>query len=287
MPILAKHRCTSSLRDVTIQNRAISVIIAKGLDVNIDCQTAQELIPAFLLDDLPADEQAALRDHLRACAACRAEADSLRVGTDLLGLAAPDAGAPAPRVKQRVLGSIQETAKPRATSQPQPRRVITWRWAAVFASAAMVLLLIVGLGATSVSLQNQVNQQRARLDRLTRIQVALQQFMLDDSLQTIPVTLADPASSATAALYVSDNKVAMSVTGLPPLEADSVYQCWWGDPQTGELVPGSTFKVDENGAGVWVWPIPPGGEYTHMTITQESQPDHPQPTGPVILTANL
>jgi hypothetical protein len=254
--------------------------------VNIDCQTAQELIPAFLLDVLEPDEQTALRDHLRTCAACRAEADSLRVGTDLLGLASPDAGALAPRVKQRVMDVSHETATPRAAIPPQRRRTIAWRWAAVFASAA-ALALIVGLGATFVSLQSQLNQQQTRLDRLTRIQVALQQFMLNENIQTVPVTLADPAGSATAALYVSDNKVAMSVTGLPPLEGDSVYQCWWGDPQTGELVPGTTFKVDENGAGVWVWPIPPGGEYTHMTITRESQPDHPQPTGPVILTANL
>jgi hypothetical protein len=255
--------------------------------VNVDCQTAQELIPAWLLNVLEADQQTALRDHLRTCAACRAEADSLRSGADLLGLAVPDAGVPAPRVKQRVMASVQETAKPRAAIQTKPRRMMTWHGAAVFASAAVALLLIVGLGATFVSLQNQVNQQQARLDRLTRIQVALQQFMLSEKIQTIPVTLADPTSSATAALYVSENKVAMSVTGLPPLEEGSVYQCWWGDPQTGELVPGSTFKVDENGAGVWVWPIPPGSEYTHMTISRESQPNHPQPTGPIILSANL
>ena len=188
-----------------------------------------------------------------------------------------------------MLAAVHETAKPRAAVHlsSRPRRAITWRWAAVFASAAVALLLIVGLGSAIMTLQNQMNQQQARLDRLTRIQVALQQFMLNDNIQTVPVTMADAGSSATAALYVSEDKVAMSVTGLPPLEDNSVYQCWWSDPQTGEMVPGSTFKVDENGAGVWVWPIPPGGEYRHMTITQESQPDHPQPAGPVILTVDL
>jgi hypothetical protein len=261
-------------------------VLSEGkLNVNVDCQTAQELIPAFLLDVLDTDEQTALLDHLRTCAACRAETDSLRVGTDLLGLTAPDVGAPAPRVKERVMTTVHKMAKPRLASQP--RRAFTWRWAVVFASVAVVVLLIIGLGASIVSLQNQVIQQQARLDRLARNQAALQQFMLNENIQTVPVTLGDPASSATAALYVSENKVAMSVTGLPPLEGDSVYQCWWGDPQTGELVPGTTFKVDEKGTGVWVWPVPPDGEYKHMTITRESRPDHPQPTGPVILTANL
>ncbi len=253
--------------------------------MTIDCQTAQELIPALLLDALELDEQTALHDHLRTCAACRAEADSLRAGTDLLAFAAPDAGAPSLRVKQRMLAAVHETTQPRTAVRS--RRVITWRWAAVFASAAMALAVIIGLGTSIDSLQKQVNQQQARLDRLTRIQIALQQFMLAESIQPVPVKMADPSSSANAALYVTKDKVAMSVTGLPPLAGNSVYQCWWSDPQTGELVPGNTFKVDENGAGVWVWPIPPGGEYRHMTITQETQPDHPQPTGPVILTATL
>ena len=154
-------------------------------------------------------------------------------------------------------------------------------------AAAVALLLIAGLGSASISLQNQVNQQQARLDRLTRTQVALQQFMLSDNVQTVPIKMADPAAPATAVLYATEDKIAMSVTGLPPLEGDSVYQCWWSDSQTGKLVPGSTFKVDANGAGVWVWPIPPGGEYKRMTITQESQPNHIQAEGPVILTADL
>jgi hypothetical protein len=255
--------------------------------VKIDCQTAQELIPASVLNVLEADEQTALLDHLQMCASCRAEADSLRPVVDLLGLVAPDAGEPAPRVKQRMLAGVHATAKPRPAARPQPRRSITWRWAAVFASVAVALLLIVGLGSGIASLQTQVNQQQARLDRLTRIQTALRQFMLNENIQTVPVTLADPAASAVAALYVAEGNVAMSVTGLPPLDGDSVYQCWWSDPQTGEIVAGSTFKVDENGAGVWVWPIPPGDEYQRMTVTRESQPDHTQAEGPVIMTADL
>ena len=59
-----------------------------------------------------------------------------------------------------------------------------------------------------------------------------------------------------AALYVSEDKVAMSVTGLPPLEDNSVYQCWWSDPQSGKMVSGGTFKVDENGDGYVLFFMP-------------------------------
>ena len=57
-------------------------------------------------------------------------------------------------------------------------------------------------------------------------------------------------------LYAAADKVAMAVTGLPLLEGDSVYQCWWINSKTGEVTPGSTFKVDANGAGVWAWSRP-------------------------------
>ena len=40
------------------------MFIEGRLNVNIDCQTAQELIPAWLLDVLEADEQTALRGRL-------------------------------------------------------------------------------------------------------------------------------------------------------------------------------------------------------------------------------
>jgi hypothetical protein len=107
--------------------------------------------------------------------------------------------------------------------------------------------------------------------------------------QTVPVRLAEPAASAsaTAVAYVANDKLAMSVTGLPPLEGDSVYQCWWTNTQTGAIEAGTFFKVDADGAGVWVWQIPEGGEYGRMTVTQESQPGNTTIEGPVVLTVNL
>ncbi len=253
--------------------------------MKIDCQTAQELIPGFTLGALEPDEQVALLDHLHGCVSCRAEADSLQPVFGLLGLAAPDAGEPAPQVKRQIMAKIGDGTRPRTV--PQPRRRWTWRWAAVLVPATAALILIVGLGAASLSLQSQITQQQARLERLTQIQAALQQFMLNKNVRTTPVQLAGPATSAMARLYFADSKVAMAVTGLPPLEGDSVYQCWWTNTQTGETVPGTFFKTDANGAGVWVWQIPEGGEYSQMTITQESQPGKTKIEGPVVLKVNL
>jgi hypothetical protein len=54
-----------------------------------------------------------------------------------------------------------------------------------------------------------------------------------------------------------------------------------------EIVPGSTFKVDANGAGVWAWDRPKGAEYHIMAVTLEPKPGNTKAEGPVILTAKF
>jgi hypothetical protein len=247
------------------------------------CQTIQELLPAYLLDALEIDEELAVLEHLRTCEACRAEADALRPVANTLGLAASDAGRPSPHTKLQVMARIATVPDPRAAIRP-PRRSI-FRPMAALVSAAVALILIFGLGAVVASLQTQLSQQQARLDRYSQQQVALGQFMLQDNLQ--PVTLKIDNPSADAVMYASADQVAMAVTGLPTLEGNSVYQCWWIDSQTGEVAPGTTFKVDANGGGVWVWQRPREANYDKMAITKESGPDNTKAEGPVMLTAEF
>jgi anti-sigma factor RsiW len=243
----------------------------------LDCKTTLDLIPAMLLDALDADETLAVQAHLRDCSNCRAEADALRPVVGAMGLAAPDAGAPSPKVKQRLMEQISVRPKPVA----QPRRWF-FRPLAVFATAAAVLAI--AFGVWGFSQQAQLTQQQVRLNRLVQQQTALTQFMLDDQLRPVPVKF-EGQTSAAAVLYVASDQVAMAVSGLPALTGDEVYQCWWESGQ--DWVAGSTFKVDAQGAGVWAWKRPAGGEYTQMVITREAQAGLDKHSGPLILTANL
>lgn len=250
----------------------------------MDCQTAQELLPASVLDALEVDEELALLEHLQTCAACRAEADALRPIANSLGLTAADAGQPSPQARLQVMARIASVPKPQTAPLPQRRSI--FRPIAALIPAAIALVLIFGLGATVISLQGQVAQQQARLDRVTQQQVALRQFMLDSQMQPVALTIKNPEASAVA--YVSDKTIAMAVTGLPPLAGDSVYQCWWIDSKTGEVKPGSAFKVDANGAGVWAWARPVDmTEYDQMAVTLESRSGNTQPAGPVLITAQF
>jgi hypothetical protein len=249
----------------------------------MNCQTVQELLPASMLDALEVDEELAVLEHLRACAACRAEADALRLVANSLGLAAVDAGQPSPQTRLQVMAQIGNMPKPQTA--PLPQRRLIFRPIAALVPAAIALLLIFGLGAAVISLQEQVTRQQARLDLVTKQQAALRQFVLQAQMQ--PVALKIDDSAANAVMYASDDNVVMAVTGLPPLEGDSVYQCWWIDSQTSEVQPGVAFKVDVNGAGVWAWPRPDRAEYDQMAVTLESQAGNTQPQGPVLITAEF
>ena len=249
----------------------------------MDCQTALDLLPASMLDALEVDEELALLEHLRTCAACRAEADALRPVANSLGLAVADAGQPSPQTRLQVMSKIGSAPKPQAAPLPQRRWI--FRPIAALVPAAIALILIFGMGAAAISLQGQVSQQQARLDRVTQQQVALRQFMLNAQLQPVALKIDHPNVSAT--MYAADDKLAMAVTGLPPLEGDGVYQCWWINSRTGEVAPGSAFKVDANGAGVWAWSRPDNTEYDQMAISRESQAGNTTPVGPVLLTAEF
>lgn len=243
----------------------------------LDCDSTLDLVPALLLDVLEADEVLAVREHLSVCAKCQAEAEALRPVAGVLGLAAPEAAVPSPRVKQRLMAQIGAKAK-------QPKAVTRWFWRPlpIFATAATVLVLVLGVWAYSA--QAQLTAQQARLDRLTAQQAALRQFMIDGEMRPVPVQF-ESQPAAAAVLYTDADRVAMAVDGLPPLKGEEVYQCWWKKAQ--KAVAGTAFRVDDRGSGLWVWKKPEGDDFDEMLISREPRTGADQQTGPVILTANL
>lgn len=233
----------------------------------------------MLLDALDADETVAVQAHLRYCTNCRTEAESLQPVIGLMGLAAPDAGAARPRVKQRLMSQIS----PRPRSVTQPRRWF-FRPLAMFVTAAAVLAI--AFGVWGYTTQAQLAQQQAQLSRLTQQQAALRQFMLDGEMRPVLVQF-EGQTSASAVMYAASSQVVMAIDGLPSLTGDEVYQCWWENTQDWGWVAGTAFKVDDKGAGVWVWKRPEGSGFDKMIITRESRAGLDTQTGPLILTANL
>jgi predicted ChrR family anti-sigma factor len=88
------------------------------MEVNHGADTFAELLTCYAFDLLDADESQAMAEHLRQCAACAAELNSLRETAADLPYALPDVN-PHPRVRERVLRGLNGHRRP-PLEQPLP-----------------------------------------------------------------------------------------------------------------------------------------------------------------------
>ena len=124
----------------------------------LSCEAALDLIEPSLDGDLDAGEEARLRAHLAACAACAAElAFAQRVQRELRALPQPEVP---PELLARV---VQAGRRGEVIPFPQPQRTGRLR----IAAAAALVALAVGGGSLFVHLQH-VQHQREQVAQATR-----------------------------------------------------------------------------------------------------------------------
>lgn len=145
-----------------------------------NCDEIIELIPAFVLGALDADEAARVAAHITTCPRCRTEAESFR---EVVGLLPYASGAlnPPPRVKRQLFARIAAAsddapAKTASASRPtaMPRSTRAGRW--VLPAFAAMLALIIGLGTA-------VFEARGRADQITAQLASNQQMLRSMELQ--------------------------------------------------------------------------------------------------------
>lgn len=227
-----------------------------------------ELVSAYALGCLDADEAAAFAGHLETCADCRADLPVFRGVADALLLAVPDV-APSPVVREQLMalaGGGNESIRwlePRAgrstgrLRSPRLRRRAARRtWAmAVIALAAVVLGgLLLAFAARWAA-----------------------------PVRAVALLPTDVAPTAAGELrFARDGAATLEVTGLPALPAGRQYQLWLvaGD----ERDSGAVFSVDAGGGAVVpVTAARPSTAYERFGITIEPAGGSPGPTGDRVL----
>jgi hypothetical protein len=114
------------------------------------CRDWRQLLGAYALGDLPAEEKAGLEAHLEGCPGCQGEVESLETVARLLPLADPDrfsrpAPQPSPQLGQRIAAAIG--GEQRAGRRRRNRRFgLALSGAAATAAAAAVLAIVVLAG---------------------------------------------------------------------------------------------------------------------------------------------
>lgn len=254
----------------------------------------QEDLALYAMQALSREESALVRDHLTACAECRAQL--AEVSGDLAAVALSVEQQPLPDgARGRFLARIAADAAPVRTapapgpvvtrpSRP-PRRVALWiSWAAV----AALLALAIALQFRIRSLDRQLQQQSAELQR-QQAASAHAQAVLD--LLTAPntqhvvltATRTRPAPTARAVYMPSHGALIMQASNLPPVPAGKTYELWIM-PMKGAPVPAGLFRPDPAGNASVVMPeLPKGVEAKAFGVTVERAGGSPTPTLPIVL----
>jgi hypothetical protein len=195
-----------------------------------------ELLGAFALDAVDADEALAIRAHIAECPRCAAEVSEHH---EVAGLIA-NAGVDAPtELWDRIAARINEVGGgqslpppirvvgPTATSRrPRARRSRVVTWSAIGTAAAAVVAVIAVLGVQVGHLDQRVSALSHVADQRGMGQ-AVQAALLDPSARRVALTSATPDGGRAVVLVILPGGTAFALnTGLPPLAGDRTYQLW-------------------------------------------------------------
>jgi anti-sigma-K factor RskA len=249
----------------------------------------RDLLGAFALGAVDAEEAATVREHLATCAECQAEIAGLWAAVDSLpGLVEPMD--PPPALRDRIAAAIMAepvSAPPAPAASPAPaaptptpviapvapasepirKPVSFWSRATPWASAAAILLLLsAGLLVWNLRLQEQVRQATAPV------------------AETIALAPTDAAPDANGEVtyHADEDLFIVDVRDLPPLEADQVYEVWLIGADG--PVPAGVFDQPTDQHAI----VADRGQYETLAITVEPGPLGTEaPTGDIVATAPL
>lgn len=218
----------------------------------------EELLGAYALDAVEADEADAVEQHLRECPRCRDEVAAHRQTAALLAHTGADAPA---GVWDRIAGNLEEAPPDAARAIPwaQPRRrrrrmpVIPLMASAMAAAAVVVALL----GFTVV-------RQNRRLDRLSLTQSATA-ALVNPAAHKARLVSADGRMTVDA-VVLPDGRGYVVRDSLPALSSDRTYQLW-------SLEKAGPVSLGVLGRNPDVVTFRAGHLPTEMAITAEKGPD--------------
>jgi hypothetical protein len=195
-----------------------------------------------------------LREHLAACAACRAEAAAWTRTTEALRAARPfavereraDSPALPDDLRARTLALVRATGvqrdgigsgtrpqgtagdvstPPQAIGAPGVIRRRAWRRLAVLAAAAAIVLF--AGGAAGLQLMGQRDRAEDEVADLTHLTATLDQVLQDPARQVVTLASTTQGSAAgTVAWSGSSGDLVVLSDALAPAPAGEQYRCW-------------------------------------------------------------
>ena len=231
-----------------------------------------DLLPAYAIGSLDADELQRVEEHLLSCWICRNELSAFQTVADELSLAAP-AAVPSVDLKDRLMKRVQAARSKgwERVSPPMPARPFWERLLLAWGLASLVLIVAL---ATS----NFIFWQR--LNNL--------EFATALGMRAVPLSTTDTALRANGFVVISsdgDHGV-LVVEGLMPLGESQQYQLWL--IRDGQRTSGAVFSTDEHSyAGTRIRAPRSLLDYSAVDITIEPGGGSSLPTGKQVLGGTL
>lgn len=268
-----------------------------GMDELIQyCMGSVHATPATQEEATLADR---VRQHLKECADCRAQAALLCADMTLLTMAVPQVAAPAGAKQSLFRTAGLDLAKAEAEAATakinpnvipmKPRRhspALIWGgWVA----AAACLFYAVQVRESNQGMRQQLLNENAQLVQ-SSVSAARAQEVLDvlSSPQAQRVTLvaahAKPEPAGHAVYLPNRGALVFTASNLAPLPANKTYELWVIPANGSAPVPAGTFQPDARGmASVLLPKLAPGIQAKAFGVTMENSGGATTPTMPILL----
>ena len=234
---------------------------------------ARDLLGAFALGAIDAEEAALVRSHLATCTECHAEMVSLWAMVDGLRDTIEPLDPP-PALRDRIAAAVMAEAASSPLAPAARERLSElirkpasfWSRATPWAAAAAILLLLsTGLLVWNLQLREQV------VDAPVSETIAL------------APTDAAPGASGEVTYIADDDLFLVDVRDLPPLHPDQVYEVWLIG-EDGVPAPAGAFDQPTDQHAI----VADRAQYDTLAITAEPGPLGTEaPTGEIVATASL
>jgi len=216
-----------------------------------------DAVAVYALGALPKSEAATVRAHLRTCAQCRAEYDSLRPAVDALALSAEactdgrTGPVPSQLLKARLLRTVRQES-----SAPAPRAQGRLSWPGLVVAAAAIMLAV-WTTVSNLMLRSDLSSDRDQLAQLhTQIvganrRVAAQKIMIADVMNADAKHF--PVSGGE--VIRRNDRLYIAMHGMPPPPKGHVYQAWTQSNGAQKMSPSITFAPDRSGVALVYVPV--------------------------------
>ncbi|MBS4193127.1 anti-sigma factor [Bacillus sp. FJAT-49705] len=227
-----------------------------------------ENLSLYIIDQLSEHEKEQFKRHLKTCAHCQNELESLQDTWQTLSYDMEEVDAPE-SLKMEVMDFIFKEDEKESPHNPI-KLFLTKHFSPL--SAGITAILIIGFAGLlwyNLHLKDTITALEEQMASPAQI------------VRTFNLKGQDIASSANGTAYLlqegHDNSLIIELNNMPGIKDDEVYQVWLLN--NGNRQNAGTIKPDQNGNGLITYRMPKDQSFDDIGITLEPNPNNTQPKG--------